>query len=237
MISRMVLTRELRQVIFIGASVYNVVIACGKAAVILGWIRIFVPAPTRNPIFYGCWAAFILNSLYYAAATVTQNVACTPYRYTWDKTLPGGHCIDLPYVYVASGSIDIVTDLAIFILPQQVIWQLQMSTKKKIGVSLIFAVGIFGILSAIFRVVVSLNFQKAADATYAVSTVALPGKIPDNPWTQQGTPRSIGNKYKRIYDSIVMPLTTVATEDESHNNLSHDVQNRQHPWLKEGQQA
>ncbi|KAI8627128.1 hypothetical protein F5Y19DRAFT_465925 [Xylariaceae sp. FL1651] len=169
---------------FIRANLYNVALGCGKAAIIVELTRIFVPAPTRNLTSYGFRIVLILNSVYYAVATITQNVACTPYRYSWDKTIPGGHCVPLAEVYVASATIDIVTDVAIFILPQQVIWQLQMSTRKRFGLSLIFAVGILyvayyfhacpgSILSAIFRVIVSLNFEKADDGTYAVGAVAL----------------------------------------------------------------
>ncbi|KAI0439268.1 hypothetical protein F4803DRAFT_532008 [Xylaria telfairii] len=304
---------EFSYVIFIGANIYNVVIACGKAAIILEWIRLFVPVPTRNLAFYGFRVVLVVNTVYYAAATITQNLACTPYRYSWDKTIPGGHCIQLAEVYVASASIDIVTDIVIFMLPQQVIWQLQMSTKKRFGLSLIFAVGIFGILSAIFRVIVSLNFEKAEDGTYSVSTVALwalaemtsvfiiacvpavprvfssqaipkaasrlaswvglrtyqsSRKSPDSPWTPHG-PRSNSNKYRKIYDSIGLPLTTlkgnsvcidsaadpssasppasqeirilrtidILQEDESSDGPGHSVQNRQHPWLEEGQQV
>ncbi|KAI0025051.1 hypothetical protein F4780DRAFT_768371 [Xylariomycetidae sp. FL0641] len=164
---------EFSYVIFIGSCFYGIVIACVKAAILLEWARIFVPAPTRNTFFYSCWALLIFNSLYYLAATITQNVACTPYKYTWDKTIPGGHCVNVPAVNVVSACINLVSDFAIIILPQQVIWRLQMSVRKKIGVSLIFAVGIFGCVAAIFRLVVTLDYEKADDVTYTVSPVAL----------------------------------------------------------------
>jgi hypothetical protein len=92
--------------------------------------------------YYSCWALIVLDTLYYVAVTITQIMACTPHKYTWDKTIPGGHCINVPLIHVVTASINVVSDLAIFILSQQVIWRLNISTKNKLGVSLVFAVGI-----------------------------------------------------------------------------------------------
>ncbi|KAI0405745.1 hypothetical protein F4802DRAFT_614585 [Xylaria palmicola] len=164
---------EFSYVIFLGSCIYGVVIACVKAAILLEWIRIFVPAPKRNAFFYSCWALIAFNTLYYIAATITQNVACTPYQYTWDKTIPGGHCVNVPAVNVVSAGINLVSDVAIIILPQQVIWQLHMSMKNKVGISLIFAVGVFGCVAAILRVVVTIRYERSDDVTYDVSPVAL----------------------------------------------------------------
>lgn len=98
---------------------------------------------TRN-VFYWCSTALIvLNSLYYTAATVSQNLACTPHSYNYDKLLPGGgHCVDTKRLNLASACINLVSDVAILVLPQQIIWRLQMSTKRRLGLSIIFAAGL-----------------------------------------------------------------------------------------------
>lgn len=81
--------------------------------------------------------------MYYTAATASQNLACTPHRYNWDKLIPGGgHCVDVKRLNLASACINVVSDVAILILPQQIIWRLQMSTKRRFGVSIIFAAGL-----------------------------------------------------------------------------------------------
>lgn len=113
-----------------------------KAAIIIDWIRIFVPGPTRNKFFWCGWALIGLNTGFYVVGILTENLACVPFQYTWDKTIPGGHCRIGGAIKVATTAIDFVSDLAVTILPQQVIWRLQMSTKKKIGVSVLFGIGI-----------------------------------------------------------------------------------------------
>lgn len=113
-----------------------------KAAIIIDWIRIFVPGHTRNRFFWCGWALIGLNTGFYVVGILTENLACVPFQYTWDKTIPGGHCRIGGAIKVATTAIDFVSDLAVTILPQQVIWRLQMSTKKKIGVSVLFGIGL-----------------------------------------------------------------------------------------------
>ena len=43
--------------------------------------------------------------------------------------------------WVATGIIDIVLDAAILCMPQPLLWKLQLSTKKKAGLSVIFFLG------------------------------------------------------------------------------------------------
>jgi hypothetical protein len=40
------------------------------------------------------------------------------------------------------GSFNLVSDIFILILPQRIIWRLNMSREKKIGIALMFAVGL-----------------------------------------------------------------------------------------------
>lgn len=60
----------------------------------------------------------------------------------WDVTVPGITRINIKSAIVAGATVNIVLDLITLIVPQGTIWRLRMSVKKKIGVSLIFAVGL-----------------------------------------------------------------------------------------------
>lgn len=52
-----------------------------------------------------------------------------------------GHCLKIEILYLASGSFNMVSDIAMLSVPIYLIWNLQMSTQRKIGVSLIFGTG------------------------------------------------------------------------------------------------
>lgn len=43
---------------------------------------------------------------------------------------------------MAGAAINVVLDLVILVIPQRIIWRLKMKKAKKIGVSLIFLIGI-----------------------------------------------------------------------------------------------
>ena len=113
-----------------------------KTAILLEWVRIFVPGKTRNSFFWASWALLVANAMFYVAGIFAENLSCFPYRSIWDKTVPGSKCLDIKALDLASAVIDLVSDIAVLILPQMVIWRLQMSNGKRLGVSIMFAMGI-----------------------------------------------------------------------------------------------
>jgi hypothetical protein len=112
-----------------------------KSAILLEWIRLFVPGKTRNAFFWTCHAITILNALYYTANIIVENVSCTPKAYWWDKSLTG-HCLNGTVLALTSATVNLAFDITILILPQRVIWTLNMSTSRRLGVSVVFAIGL-----------------------------------------------------------------------------------------------
>ncbi|RYP22276.1 hypothetical protein DL765_001790 [Monosporascus sp. GIB2] len=93
--------------------------------------------------------------------------------YIWDLTLPGGSCMERVNVVIGSASVQLLTDLFTFALPQNIIWSLQMSTRKKIGVSFVFAVGVLGCVAAATRLAIIIHERDSKDASFAVAAISL----------------------------------------------------------------
>ncbi|KAI0010007.1 hypothetical protein F4779DRAFT_579574 [Xylariaceae sp. FL0662B] len=163
---------EFLYIILIGSNFYAVNIMCIKVAIMLEWLRVFVPGRTRNTFYWSCWAVLIVNTTYYIANVVAINLTCIPYQAIWDITM-SGKCLNQKALDTSSAIINLVSDLVIMGLAQQVIWRLQMSIKKRLGVSLIFAAGIFGCIAGCFRLAVTVQYQKDKDLTYSVSSVIM----------------------------------------------------------------
>lgn len=72
---------------------------------------------------------------------ILPNVACHPHNKLWNPLLPG-ECINTTFSGTLISSVNLAVDAVLFILPQKVIWGLHMSTKRKLGVSLIFFIGV-----------------------------------------------------------------------------------------------
>jgi len=126
--------------VYIGGILYNSAIAPVKAAILIEWMRIFSPH-SRNAFYWLCQVVLWLNVVYYTAATIVESMQCTPRELIWDPTVKGW-CLNTKAVEVISASVNVVSDIVILVAPQFVIWRLQLSKAKKIGVALIFAVGL-----------------------------------------------------------------------------------------------
>jgi hypothetical protein len=109
-----------------------------KAAIILFYHRLFVPAESpRTAIFWPIWFIFWWNLLY-AVALVTVATECVGKA---DIVAHGGQCLDEYAVLICASVINVVSDLVILIIPVTAIWNLRMSMEKKIRLSALFAVG------------------------------------------------------------------------------------------------
>ena len=73
----------------------------------------------------------------FALATVFQ---CHPVIYVWRKDLKG-RCVNYNSVAWANAAINILQDVIIIVLPMSELRQLQLSTRKKIGMYAMFGVG------------------------------------------------------------------------------------------------
>ncbi|RYP53278.1 hypothetical protein DL768_001718 [Monosporascus sp. mg162] len=159
-------------VCFIGTSFYGAGMLLMKWAILWEWIRVFVPRHSRNGFYWACQAVIAVNVIFYLTAIILTNLACTPYRRNWEKTVPGT-CMDIRLINLSTAIINLVVDIVILALPQKVIWDLQMSSRRRVGISLIFAIGIVACVSAACRIQAATGWLRSDDMTYYFSSVAL----------------------------------------------------------------
>ncbi|KAI0138630.1 hypothetical protein F4776DRAFT_619273 [Hypoxylon sp. NC0597] len=160
------------QIIFMGMCFWVATMALVKSSILIEWMRIFASTNGRSLFHQSCKALLIFNVLFYVAVLISLNLTCFPYRRIWDKTVPGT-CIDIKVINLVATVINFVLDVAVLILPQNIIWGLKLSTGKKIGVSAVFAVGIFACIAAGCLLQAIVEWIKSDDMTYHYSSVAL----------------------------------------------------------------
>lgn len=105
----------------------------------------FAPRGHRSTgyFWWGCAAVIFVQVTSGIAIVVSLNLQCIPHAAIWDLTLrPTSTCFDLYKLQVASAGIQLISDVAILLLPQQVIWSLKMSWRKRMGVSFVFGLGL-----------------------------------------------------------------------------------------------
>lgn len=115
-----------------------------KSAIIIEWLRIFVPTKTRSPFYWACMAVMAINNTFYVAGILFIGLKCRPVRKLW-WPMAYGTCIELQKsrdLDYSSSWINMFLDLFLLIIPQTTIWQLRMPARQKIGVSLVFSLGV-----------------------------------------------------------------------------------------------
>ena len=129
---------------------YSFALVFSKTAILLDWVRLFSPQGIRGTFWWIAHVLITLHTLFYTAAIVASVLHCVPIEATWYVWIPG-KCYNVKALRGASGCFNVVTDVAILVLPLRSIWSLRMSTRKRIGVSAIFSVGLLAIACALGR--------------------------------------------------------------------------------------
>lgn len=108
-----------------------------KMSILVVYLRLFA---VNKRFRYATWLMIFFVCGYLSSNLWTQIFGCSPRAKYWKPEIPG-HCINYTKAGLAYGSMNIVSDLFIFILPLPIIWQLKLPIKEKAGVSLIFMSG------------------------------------------------------------------------------------------------
>ncbi|KAL8685611.1 MAG: hypothetical protein Q9224_005750, partial [Gallowayella concinna] len=110
-----------------------------KLSILLLINRIFL-AINRNVLFWLTQALMWANSLFYGIAFFLAIFACRPRHKIWSPEVDG-KCLNSMALYIVSATFNTVSDVLMLSIPTYMIWKLQMSTKRKMGISAIFGTG------------------------------------------------------------------------------------------------
>lgn len=119
---------------------YSPVIALVKISILLQLMRIFLPS-RRGSMYWLVVSMIVFHICYYMASMIVAIFACVPSHKSFQPKIPG-HCIGVDIGFILTGAINVCLDLVILFIPLAMVWRLQMKTKKKIGVSSVFLVGL-----------------------------------------------------------------------------------------------
>lgn len=119
---------------------YSLTIMCTKLTILLLYRRVFLPQR---------WSAFdvvvrflmLIICLFYVSNTAAKIWECTPRPRIWDKSIQGT-CIDISRLLNTSGLFNLTTDILILLVPVKSVWKLNMDTRRKVGIVLLFTVGL-----------------------------------------------------------------------------------------------
>jgi hypothetical protein len=92
----------------------------------------------RTSIIFG----YFLSISYPIVVWVTMGNACRPIEHFWTQfSGTEGKCIDINKFFLALGIINMINDFYVLLIPIPQIFQLQMSMRKRLGITSIMMLG------------------------------------------------------------------------------------------------
>ena len=112
-------------------------VTLAKLAILLLFLRLFEPHRTgRNQLRFWLWFMIFFNTLYCAVFGLLVQLQCV-YR----KKSADGSCVNERLLIMTASLINVITEIAILIVPLFVVRGLHIPTAKKIGIVGILSFG------------------------------------------------------------------------------------------------
>ncbi|KAK3643569.1 hypothetical protein LTR56_010079 [Elasticomyces elasticus] len=156
------------QALYASIIVYNLALFFCKCSILLQYLRIF---PQRH-FRFACFSLLALIIVYANWTLWSQVFFCKPIAAYWDLA-GGGKCLDRGTVWFVNAGMNIVSDMAVAVLPLPMLRQLNIQRKPKIALMIVFALGGFTCIVSILRLASIYALTHSVDTSYNGALAAL----------------------------------------------------------------
>ncbi|KFA74653.1 hypothetical protein S40288_03200 [Stachybotrys chartarum IBT 40288] len=128
-----------------------------KVAIVCFYLRIF-PQKTFQRLGYVAISFIVLSTTVILSCTIMQ---CRPISFTWEGWMSderNDKCLDLTQLASTAAGFNILHDLIILILPLPYVYKLQVARRTKLGIMLMFSLGIFVLITSCVRLSYIISF-------------------------------------------------------------------------------
>ncbi|KAL8825460.1 MAG: hypothetical protein Q9170_007783 [Blastenia crenularia] len=138
-----------------------------KVSILLLYVRVF---PVRS-IRIACAIVGVLAVALGLSLCLVGFFQCRPFRYTWDKSIPGGSCLPIQPVLYGGAIPTLVLNTVVLCLPLPTVWHLQMKKGHKITLMTVFSLGSLVCIADIVRIWAASTFDYT-DLSYTIAISA-----------------------------------------------------------------
>ncbi|KAF2008731.1 hypothetical protein BU24DRAFT_359618, partial [Aaosphaeria arxii CBS 175.79] len=142
-----------------------------KMSLLIFYLRIFPDRKFRRRTY----SVLALCCVTVVALVLACVFECQPISYAWDRW-DGEHegtCTHINAQGWANAGINIIFDIIIIALPLPQIYRLQISRERKIGIMIMFTLGVFVTIASIIRLRSLITFAASINPTYDYVDVTL----------------------------------------------------------------
>jgi len=132
--------------IIIGETAYTIVVLTAKLSVIWLYHRIFFSQKLDKILIFLALFATAQGFV----GLFSDIFQCTPIKSFWHPEIEG-HCINYPLLLIITAVMNIITEVAMLVVPFPLCWRLQMSRSKRIVVIAMFSIGGIVVVVSIVR--------------------------------------------------------------------------------------
>ncbi|KAG9232503.1 hypothetical protein BJ875DRAFT_76933 [Amylocarpus encephaloides] len=143
--------------------IYGITVGLVKISICLFYIRIFFTRPFR----LASWIVIGFLVAWSLSVVLNAVLICRPVAANWDPNI--GNCANQTTSYTIIGVVDLLTDIAVFILPMKMIWGLQVGTAKRVALFCVFGLGVSTMVLAVMRII-TLARVAYSDVTYTAGS-------------------------------------------------------------------
>ncbi|KAK7709993.1 hypothetical protein SLS63_013094 [Diaporthe eres] len=154
---------EFLKVFFVFEVLYTLTLGLIKTSILFLYLRLFPDPKFRRTV----WATQAFNLLMVGSFIVSDFLQCRPISFFWGQWdgEHTGRCFNINALAWAHSALNIALDFWMLYLPATQVWSLQMKTRKKVGVILMFGIGIFLTLTSIVRTQTLVSFANTENPT------------------------------------------------------------------------
>lgn len=131
---------EFLKVFFVFEVLYTLTLGLIKTSILFLYLRLFPDPKFRRTV----WATQAFNFLMVGCFIISDFLQCQPISFFWQNWdgEHSGRCFNINALAWAHSALNIALDFWMLYLPATQVWSLQMKVRKKIGVILMFGIGI-----------------------------------------------------------------------------------------------
>ncbi|RGP69226.1 pth11-like integral membrane [Fusarium longipes] len=164
--------QEIYKILFAYTFLYAASCSVIKLSILIFYHRVF---PSTELVFRASMIfGYFLSLSYPVVIWVTMGNACRPFEHFWTQFAgTQGTCIDINTFFLALGIINMINDFYILLIPIPQIFQLQMSLKKRLGITGIMMLGGFVCAASVVRIHFLTELTKTANVTRAMGPIFI----------------------------------------------------------------
>ncbi|KAF8429076.1 hypothetical protein EV426DRAFT_713813 [Tirmania nivea] len=148
---RYLLNERVLKITFFAHLMYYLAECVLKAAYLAFYADLYARVHTKRG--YAVWVATVVWVVSYFSAIVLLFTFCLPFEQNWKPDGKNPHCpvlFNIPVFFVLAGA-NILSDIAILIVPLLVISAMRLGRTEKVSLALVFSIGMISIAASVIR--------------------------------------------------------------------------------------